>query len=103
MDHRDYFIAQRLVSIGANVKGLDRFGATALGAAARIDDADGVNVLLSMGEKVDVEQKGQFQGLWPTGTALAIAASAGRVEICKSLPAAGPDVNKKNPHGMTPF
>jgi hypothetical protein len=103
MDHRDYFIAKRLVWLGADVNGLDKFGQTALGAAAWNGDTDGVKVLLSMGAKVDAGQKGQFQGLSPTGTALSIAASAGRVEICKILLGAGADVNKRNPHGMTPF
>jgi Ankyrin repeats (3 copies) len=103
MDRRDYRIARCLGAVGADVNGLDRFGETALGAAAWNGDADGVNVLLSMGAKVDLEQKGQFQGLSPSGTALAIAASSGRLEICKSLLAAGADVNKKNQHGMTPF
>jgi Ankyrin repeats (3 copies) len=103
MGHSDYWIASRLVAAGADVNGLDRYGVTALGAAAWIGDADGVNVLLSMGAKVDVEQKGQFQGLWPTGTALAIAASSGRIGICKSLLAAGADANKKSRHGITPL
>jgi len=95
--------ARWLVARGADVNGLDSFGEPALVDAAWNGDANGVAALLSMGAKVDLEQKGQFRGLLPSGTALAVAGSAGRTEICKSLLAAGADVNKKNQHGNTPL
>src|SRR6267143_1581224 len=98
-----YQIARWLVARGADVNGLDPFGEPALAAAAWKGDANGVNALISMGAKVDLEQRGQFRGLWPSGTALAVAGSSGRTEICKSLLAAGADGNKKNQYGNTPL
>jgi len=98
-----YGTARWLVARGADVNGLDSFGEPALVNAAWSGDANGVAALLSMGAKVDLEQRGQFRGLLPSGTALAVAGSAGRTEICKSLLAAGADVNKKNQRGNTPL
>jgi len=98
-----YRTARWLVARGADVNGLDSFGEPALAAAAWKGDTIGVAALVSMGAKVDLEQRGQFRGLWPSGTALAVAASSGRTEICRSLLAAGADVNKKNQYGSTPL
>src|SRR5713226_1514469 len=98
-----YRTAGWLVARGADVNGLDSFGEPALAAAAWKGDANGVDALISMGAKVDLEQRGQFRGLWPSGTALAVAGTGGRTEICKSLLAAGADVNKKNQYGNTPL
>lgn len=103
MQDGHYLVARRLAAMGADVNGLDAFGETALADAAWNGDTKGVEVLISMGGKVDLETKPQFQGLWPSGTALAVAASEGRTEMCKSLLTAGADVNKKNQYGMTPF
>ena len=98
-----YRTARWLVARGADVNGLDSFGEPALAAAAWKGDANGVDALISMGAKVDLEQKGQFRGLWPSGTALAVAGTGGRTEICESLLAAGADVNRKNQYGNTPL
>jgi len=80
-----YWTARWLVAKGADVNGLDSFGEPALPAAAWKGDANGVDALISMGAKIDLEQRGQFRGLWPSGTALAVAGTGGRIEICKSL------------------
>jgi hypothetical protein len=96
-------VAARLVRVGADPNALDASAQTALRGAAWIGDAQAVAALLSMGAKVDLEAKEEFQGLMPSGSALAVAASAGRAEICTSLLAAGANVNKKNQHGTTPL
>lgn len=103
LEHHHYRIARYLASAGADVNGLDAFGETALGSAAWMGDANTVRVLISLGANVNLEQQSQFHGLSPSGTALAVAASAGRDEICRSLLDAGADVNKQSEHGMTPF
>ncbi len=105
MDHQYYRIARSLVAIGADPNGQNQFGQTALTAAAwnGVGDLDGVNALLSMGANVNLEQSGGFSGLLPSGTALHVAAAAGRCEICESLLKAGAEVNRRNEKGATPL
>lgn len=96
-------VAGWLVGIGADPNDLDVYGQTALREAAWDGDTKAVEALLSMGVKADLEAKAEFQGLMPSGTALAVAASQGRVEICNALLAAGADPNKPNQYGTTPL
>jgi hypothetical protein len=96
-------VAGWLVGIGADPNALDAYGQTALREAAWDGNTKAVSALLSMGVKPDVEAKAEFQGLMPSGTALAVAASAGRSEICQFLLRAGADPNKPNAYGETPL
>jgi hypothetical protein len=96
-------IAAWLVRNGADPNASDKYGQTALREAAWNGNEQAVTMLLSLGAKVDLEAKAEFQGLMPSGTALAVASSVGRTEICTSLLAAGADANKKNQYGTTPL
>jgi|SRR5579863_10126268 len=103
MSHRYPRIARLFATMGADPNGRDAFGQTALVDAAWIGDPDGVNALISMGANVNQEQESALHGMLPSGTALSVAAAAGRTGICKSLLEAGADVNKKNQKGATPL
>jgi hypothetical protein len=105
MVHDHLRLARFFVAMGADPNGRDSFGETALVDAAwnGIGDLDAVNALIAMGGNVNEERSGTFSGMLPSGTALHVAASAGRTEICKSLLAAGADVNAKNHEGATPL
>jgi hypothetical protein len=103
LDH--FRLARLFVAIGADPNGRDSFGETALADAAwgGVGDLAAVNELIAMGADVNEEQFGALGGMLPSGTALHVAASAGRVQVCKSLPEAGGDVNAKNQQGVTPL
>jgi Ankyrin repeats (3 copies) len=105
MDHRYYRVARSLVAIGADPNGRDQFGQTALMTAAwnGVGDLEGVNALMSMGANVNLEQSGGFYGILPFGTALHVAAAAGRAEICESLLKGGAELNRRNERGSTPL
>ena len=103
LDH--FRLARLFVAIGADPNGRDSFGETALADAAwgGVGDLAAVNELIAMGADVNEEQFGALGGMLPSGTALHVAASAGRVQVCKSLLEAGGDVNAKNQQGVTPL
>jgi hypothetical protein len=105
MDHHYYRIARLLVAIGADVNDKNQFGQTALMTTALngVGDLDGVNALLSMGADVNRVESGRFSDLLWGGTALHLAATVGRTEICGSLLKAGAEVNKRNEKGATPL
>jgi hypothetical protein len=103
MNHRYPQIARIFVSLGADPNGRNALGQNALVNAAWGGDLNGSNALVSMGANVNQEQEGALHGMLPSGTALHVAAYAGRIEICKSLLEAGADVNAKNRGGATPL
>jgi len=103
MNHHYPRIARLFVTMGADPNGRNAFGHTALVNAAWNGDLNGVNALISMGANVDMEQEGALHGMLPSGTALDVAAAVGRTGICKSLLAAGANVNEKNQKGATPL
>jgi hypothetical protein len=103
MTNNHFVVARCLVWIGADPNALDVYGQTPLREAAWDGSTRAVSALLSMGAKADLEAKAEFQGLMPSGTALAMAAAGGRGEICNSLLVAGADPNKSNQYGTTPL
>lgn len=100
---RDSKVAALLLEMRADPNARDARGNTPLADAAWNGDALMVRVLLEKGADPNEQQKGAFQGLMPSGTALAVAASAGRTEICEALMDAGADVNAQNAYGQTPL
>jgi hypothetical protein len=105
INHRYFRLAHLFVAIGADPNGRDQFGETALVDAAwnGVGDLNAVNALISMGANVNQEQQGALHGMLPSGTALDVAASAGRAEICQALLEAGASVDAKNRAGATPL
>ena len=96
-------IARLFVTMGADPNGRNAFGQTALVNAAWNGDSNGANALISMGANVNQKQEGALYDMLPSGTALHVAAYAGRIDICQSLLEAGSDVNAKNQKGATPL
>lgn len=105
VNHRYLRLARLFVAMGADPNGRDALGKTALVDAAwsGVGDLNAVNALISMGANVNQEQEGALHGMLPSGTALDVAASAGRAEICEALLEAGAFVNAKNRAGATPL
>ena len=103
MNHRHPRIARLFVNLGADPNGRDAFGQAALVESTWVGDLDGVNALISMGANVNQEQESALHGMLPSGSALSVAAAAGRTAICKSLLEAGADVNMRNHKGATPL
>jgi len=103
MNHQYPQIARVFVTLGADPNGQNAFGQSALVSAAWLGDLKGANALISMGANVNQLQEGTLYGMLPSGTALHVAASAGRIEICKSLLEAGANVDAKNQKGATPL
>jgi Ankyrin repeats (many copies) len=103
LDH--FRLARLFVAMGADPNGRDSMGETALATAAwgGVGDIPAVNALIAMGANVNEERPSSFNGMLPSGTALHVAASAGRMEICNLLLQAGADVNAKNHEGATPL
>jgi Ankyrin repeats (3 copies) len=103
LDH--FRLARLFVAVGADPNGRDSFGETALAVAAwsGVGDLAAVNALIAMRANVNEERPEAFNGMLPSGTALHVAASAGRMEICNSLLQAGADVNARNHQGATPL
>jgi len=105
INHHHVRLARLLVSMGADPNARDALGGTALVDAvwSGVGDLDAVNALISMGANINQEQGGALHGMLPSGTALHVAADAGRTGICQSLLRAGASVNAKNQKGETPL
>ena len=105
MNHDYFWLARLFTKIGADANGRDAMGETALVDATwnGVGDLTAVNTLIAMGANVNQEQAGALHGMVPSGTALHVAASAGRTEICESLLRAGANVDAKNGKGATPL
>jgi ankyrin repeat protein len=105
MDHHYLGIARLFVKMGADPSLPDALGHTALVAAAwnGVGDLAGVNALIAMGANVNQTQSRAFNGLMPSGTALHVAASSGRKEICESLLKAGASTDAPGTNGQTPL
>ena len=105
MNHDYFWLARLFTKIGADPNGRDSMGETALVDAAwnGVGDLPAVNTLIALGANVNQEQTGALHGMVPSGTALHVAASAGRTEICESLLRAGASVDAKNGKGATPL
>ncbi len=103
LNHHYPRIARLFVTMGADPNGQNAFGQTILVSAAWNGDLNGAHALISMGANVNQIQEGTLSGMLPSGTALHVAAYAGRIEICKFLLEAGADVNVKNQKGATPL
>jgi len=103
--HHYLRLARCFVAIGADPNRRDALGGTALVDAtwSNVGDLDAVNFLISIGANLNEEQEGAYQGLLPSGTALDVAAAAGRREICEALLEAGASVNAKNRADATPL
>ena len=103
--HHYLRLARFFVTIGADPNRRDALGITALVDAtwSNIGDLEAVNFLISIGANVNEEQEGTYQALLPSGTALDVAAGAGRREICEALLEAGASVNAKNRADATPL
>jgi len=56
-----------------------------------------------MGANIDQQQAGALNGMLPSGTALHVAACAGRTSICQVLLQKGASVDAKNQKGATPL
>jgi len=103
MDHHYPRIARFLVTMGADPNARNAFGQSALDTAAWSGDLTGATTLISMGANVNRQQAGALYGMLPSGTALHVATSAGRLEICKALLEAGAEVDAKNRNDATPL
>ena len=90
--------ARWMASCGAGIDGRDEQGWTALGKAAIYGDAEGVEVLLDLGAKVD-ERAADGSG----HTALMGAAFNGRVDIARRLVEAGADPWLTDSSGQSAF
>ncbi len=103
-DHH-FGLARLFVSIGADPNACDAFGKAALIDAVwdGTGDLEAVNALIGMGANVNQAQPGALHGILPSGTALHVAAAAGRTEISQSLLRAGASVNAGNERGATPL
>jgi len=105
MSHRYFRLGRLFLAIGADPNGRNVYGETALIDAVwgGVGDLDAVNALISMRANVDLQQDGALNGMLPSGTALHVAADAGRTGICQSLLRAGASVDAKNRKGETPL
>jgi hypothetical protein len=105
INHHHLRVARLLVSMGADPNARDAVGETALVDAvwSGVGDLDAVNALISTGANINQEQGGALHGMLPSGTALHVAAYAGRTGICQSLLRAGASVDAKNQRGETPL
>lgn len=105
MDNHYHGIARLFVRMGADPNLPDGLGNSALVAATwnGVGDLDGVNALIAMGANVNQTQSGAFQGLMSSGTALHVAASAGREDICVALLEAGAATDARSTTGQTPL
>jgi ankyrin repeat protein len=89
-------IVELLLNAGADVNGIDKYGATALHAAAMMDHDQIASLLIA--RKADVE------AARPAGwTPLHNAAHYGATEVAKLLLAAGANADAKDEKGMTPL
>ena len=105
MSHRYLLLGRLFHAIGADPNGRNAYGQTALIDAVwtGVGDLDVANALISMGVDIDQQQEGALNGMLPSGTALHVAASAGRTRICQALLHAGASVDAKNQKEATPL
>jgi len=105
ISHRYLRLGRLFHAIGADPNGRNAYGQTALIDAVwnGVGDFEAVNALIAMGVDVDQQQAGRLSGMLPSGTALHVAAAAGRTKICQALLQAGASVDAKNQKGATPL